>query len=302
MGTQAQPIQLLDYYQQDASDRIVPQPAALRSQGWKDLHLELHQQPPFATEEHCHTMHVLACGVVSSLGLNAPGVRSLDGQRMRERRSAGDIAIIPAGIAHHCSWDTPAQFMVLAIAPTLLQQVGQDWVNPDQIELIPRFMNESDGLLQSLFSTLKTEAAIGGMGSSLLVDSLKTTLAIHLLRHYCTTRPRLSSYTQGLSQTQLGFIVDYINDHLHQNLKLNDLAAIVQLSPYHFLRLFKQSTGVTPHQYILRSRIDRAKSLLQHSQLTIADIASRTGFCDQSHLTRQFKQLTGMTPKQFLQS
>ncbi|MBW4579468.1 MAG: AraC family transcriptional regulator [Tildeniella nuda ZEHNDER 1965/U140] len=93
-----------------------------------------------------------------------------------------------------------------------------------------------------------------------------------------------------------------MHEHLHQNLKLSDLSAIAQLSPYHFLRLFKQQMKVTPHQYILRCRVEQAKHLLQHSQLSLAEIAVRVGFCDQSHLTRSFKHIFGVTPNQFLKS
>jgi AraC family transcriptional regulator len=299
MRTPEQPVKLLDYQQKNASDRIVPKPAVLQSSGWNGVHFELHQQPTFATDEDHHTMHVLACGLIGSY---APGMRSLDGNRSWERRGAGDIAMIPAGVTHSCSWDAPAQFMVLAIEPTLLQHVGQDWVNPDQIELRPRFMSESDVFIQGIFSTLKAEAEVGGMGGYLLIDSIKTALAIHLLRNYCATRPKLSSHSNGLSQVTLTLVKEYINGHLHQDLKLDELAAIAQLSPYQFLRLFKQSMGITPHQYILQRRLNQAKHLLQQSELSIAEIAARTGFCDQSHLTRSFKRRMGMTPKQLLQS
>jgi AraC family transcriptional regulator len=80
------------------------------------------------------------------------------------------------------------------------------------------------------------------------------------------------------------------------------LASIAQISPYHFLRLFKQSLGVTPHQYILQRRIETAKYLLQHGELSIADIAVTVGFCDRSHMTRCFKRIVGVTPKQLLQA
>lgn len=295
-------VKLLDYCQESASDQIVPNPAVLRSVGWRELHLELHQQPTFSTGEHHHTMHVLACGLVGLSNSNAPGMRSLDGKRSRERRGAGDIAIIPAGTTHACSWDAPAQFMVLAIEPTLLKQIGQDWVNPDQIELQPQFMSESDPLIHNILLTLREEAEIGGMGSHLLVDSLKTALAVQLLRNYCVTRPKLSSHSNGLSQVTLTLVKEYIHNHLHQDLKLDGLAAIAQISPYHFLRLFKQSVGITPHQYILQCRVNQAKHLLQASDLSIVEIATRTGFCDQSHLTRCFKRMIGVTPKQLLQS
>ncbi|HEY9615994.1 MAG TPA: AraC family transcriptional regulator, partial [Microcoleaceae cyanobacterium] len=174
--------------------------------------------------------------------------------------------------------------------------------NPDQIELQPQFMSKADPLIQSILLTLKAEAEVGGIGSYLLIDSLKTALAIHLLRNYCVTRPKLSSYSNGLSQVTLTVVTEYINNHLHQDLKLDHIAAIAQLSPYHFLRLFKRSIGITPHQYILQCRLNQAKYLLQHSSLSITEIAIRTGFCDQSHLTRYCKRIIGMTPKQLLRS
>ncbi len=298
MRTQGQTVKLLDYRQENASDAFVPKPAAFSSSGWDSLYLELHQQPTFETIEHQHTMHVIAYGVSSS----SLGERWLDGKRTIERRSKGDIAIIPAGISHRCNWNAPAQFMVLAIEPTLLFQVGQDWVNPDRIELIPHFMTKQDVLIQGIFSALRDELETGKIGGYLLIDSLKTTLAIHLLRNYCSTQPKLSSYVNGLSKLVLQQVEEYINEHLHQEIKLIELAAIAQMSPYHFLRLFKQSMGVTPHQYILQCRIEKAKNLLQHSELSIAEVAASVGFCDQSHFTRYFKRIVGVTPKQLRQA
>ena len=162
-------------------------------------------------------------------------------------------------------------------------------------------MSESDAFIQNIFSTLKREAQIGGIGSYSLVDSLKTAVAVHLLRSYCVTRPKLSSYSNGLSQVTLTLVKEYIHNHLHQDLKLQEMAAIAQISPYHFLRLFRQSVGVTPHQYISQCRLNQAKYLLQHSELSIIEVATQTGFCDQSHLTRYFKRMIGITPKQLLQ-
>ncbi len=293
--------QTIDYRQVKASDPFVPNPAILASSGWDSLHVELHQQPKFEIAEHQHTMHVIACGlpaVQEDRGL-AAGDRWLDGKRQTERRQLGDIAIIPAGISHRCNWNSTVRFGILAIEPTLLQQVGQNWVNPNRIELMPRFMSDRDDLIQSIFSTLRSELNMAGIGGNLLVDSLKTALVIHLLRHYCTTSPKLFSTATGLSTAQLQLVTDYIRDHLDLDLKLTDLSAIAQISPYHFLRLFKKSLGITPHQYILKQRLERAKYLLQFSQLDISEIAFRVGFCDASHLTRCFRKSLGRTPSQW---
>lgn len=116
-------IKLLDYKQEKASAPYVPNFPWLSSSGWYSIHLEYHQQPKFETIEHQHTMHVIACGVGDKL---ASAERSLYGKIQPESRNQGDIAIIPAGIAHRCNWNTTAEFAILAIEPKLLQQVGQD--------------------------------------------------------------------------------------------------------------------------------------------------------------------------------
>lgn len=168
-------IKLLDYRQQKASVPFVPNPPLLSSSRWDGIHLEEHQQPEFETLEHQHTMHVIAYGVSDS-----PGERWLEGKMVRERRNPGDIAVIPAGIAHRCNWKISAEFVILAIEPVLLRQVGRDLVDCDRISLIPRFMNQSDALIKGIFTTLKDEVKFSQIGSELLIDSLKTTLVVHL--------------------------------------------------------------------------------------------------------------------------
>ncbi|KAM3096886.1 helix-turn-helix domain-containing protein [Phormidesmis sp. 146-35] len=300
-----QEIENIDFSQEQTSDFLLPRPAVLKSCGWEQIHFEHHHQPQFDTPEHEANWHVIAYCPPSTISLDDEmrlGERWLDGKLKREARYDGDIAIIPAGISQRCNWSITAQFTIVAIDPALLHQVGQDWVNPDRIELIPYFMTQQDALIQGIVSTLRQEVEESKIGGQLLIDSLRTTLAIHLLRNYCTIQPKLSSGADGLSKLKVQQIREFINEHLHQDIKLIELAEIAQLSPYHFLRLFKQSTHLTPHQYILQCRVEKAKFLLQHSQLSIAEIASRVGFCDQSHLTRCFKRNLGVTPRQFQQA
>ena len=95
-------------------------------------------------------------------------------------------------------------------------------------------------------------------------------------------------------------VIEYVDAYLDQDLALVELAAIVSLSPNYFTRLFKQSTGFTPHQYVIQQRVERAKRLLLESKLAIADIALEVGFAHQSHLNRHFKRWVGVTPKAFI--
>jgi AraC family transcriptional regulator len=93
--------------------------------------------------------------------------------------------------------------------------------------------------------------------------------------------------------------IEYIEDHIDSEIALEDLAAAVHLSAYHFARLFKASTGLPPHQYVIVRRIERAKHLLRDDDLSLTQVAARVGFWDQGHFTRHFKRLVGVTPKRF---
>lgn len=289
---QQQESTLVDFRQADASNTLLPNPAVF-SAAWTDFYLEVHEQPKFALDEHQQTMHVIA-----HLLSQSSGERWFDGKRSHESRSIGDVAICPEGTAHRCNWKTSAKFMILAVAPELLQRMGQDWID-EKIELTPQFATE-DVLLHGILTKFREEMAPDRVENHLLIDSLQTVLSIHLLQQYSTTKSKSSKENKGLSKPDLQRVTDYIHQHLDQALKLNEVAAITQLSPYHFSRLFKASVGVTLHQYILQRRLERAKCLLQHSQLSIAEIAIKVGFFDQSHLNRYFKQNFGVTPKQFL--
>ncbi|WP_197036096.1 helix-turn-helix domain-containing protein [Fischerella sp. PCC 9605] len=95
--------------------------------------------------------------------------------------------------------------------------------------------------------------------------------------------------------------IDYIQAHLAEDISLETIATEVGMSRYYFCRLFKQSTGMSPYQYLLKCRIERAKVLLLQGQQSITDIAIQVGFANQSQFGRHFKRFTGVTPKQFWQ-
>jgi AraC family transcriptional regulator len=94
-----------------------------------------------------------------------------------------------------------------------------------------------------------------------------------------------------LSDHKLLQVIDYINDALDQDIKLADLAQLLGMSQSHFSRLFKRSMGLSPHQYLLHQRVERAKQLLKYTNQSLVEIALACGFDSHSHLSRQFRQL-----------
>ncbi len=115
-----------------------------------------------------------------------------------------------------------------------------------------------------------------------------------------TDRPTMTAVagrTVGdLPACRLRRVTQYIQDNLHRKLRLAELSAQVHMSPYHFARLFKQSTGTPPHRFVLRRRIDRAATLLTTGELSIGEVARLVGFQTTSHFTTVFRRITGITP------
>ena len=106
----------------------------------------------------------------------------------------------------------------------------------------------------------------------------------------------------GLPAYKLRRIIEFIEAHIEQSINLNELAAVASLSPFHFHREFKRSTGLTPGKYIFETRIKRARTLLCESDLPLAQVAMQVGFADQSHFTAAFRKATSMTPRNYRNS
>lgn len=134
------------------------------------------------------------------------------------------------------------------------------------------------------------------------VESLASALAVHLLGRYGASTRVARQYKGGLSARLHRRVVEYIDEHLRDDLTLAELASIAELSPNHFAIAFKATAGIPPHRYIIEKRIDRARMLLRRSDQPISEIAYAVGFSSQSHLTANFRGITGITPNRFRRS
>lgn len=222
--------------------------------------------------------------------------RNLAGKIQQENIKVGDVVIIPPNISHQVEWETPGAWIMLAIETKIFNRTLYETVDPDSQEIIPYFAH-SDLLVYQLGLKLKAEVESGGLESRLYADAVANLLSVHLLQNYATNKPQIKNYTDGLSPYKLEQVIEYINEHLDKSIGLTELARVVSMSPGYFSRLFKQSTGFAPHQYLIRCRVKRARKLLKQRQLTIAEVAYEVGFANQAHLNYHFKRLMGITPK-----
>jgi len=131
-------------------------------------------------------------------------------------------------------------------------------------------------------------------------QAVSTALAVHLLREYDAAVLGPKRQDGGLQREKLVRAVEYIQDQLDTDLTVSGIAQEVGMSPYYFTRLFKESTGQSPYQYVVDARVRKAKELLTTGKFTISEVAYHVGFVDQSHLTRHFKRVFGLTPKKLL--
>lgn len=257
----------------------------------------LHCQPTFCIPEHVFPYHVVCVNTGSPV---AP--KGIVGDKLQRSDivALGDINIYPANFCQRFHWHQDTEFIQLYLEPKLLDQVGSELYPNREIGLAPKITTSFDPLIYQIAIALKTSLEIDGTSSKLYTDKMTNALAIHLVSRYSTCKLPLPQPAGGLSKQQLKQVVEYIHTSLNHNISLTELANLVQLSVYHFTRLFKQSTGLAPHQYHIRCRIDRAKQLLLEKKLTLGEIAYTVGFASQGHLNYHFKRCVGVTPTTFL--
>jgi AraC family transcriptional regulator len=167
----------------------------------------------------------------------------------------GCIQIFPANLPHQirCSPQVKqVEFIHCYLEPTFLAQIAHESIDPDRVELLLE-LKKIDRLIQQIGIALKADLEVSRTGDGFYADSMATALSAHLLRHYSTRKHKLREHEDGLSKYKLVQAIEYINDHLSESISLASIAAELKMSQYYFCRLFKQSTGMTPHQYLIHS-------------------------------------------------
>jgi AraC family transcriptional regulator len=226
------------------------------------------------------------------------GNLSENGGRFRSTSVPNSTLIFPVGLDLQECTMSDVEFTDLTLNPSFLRQVAWEMDLGDRVELVPQWAVR-DQHIESIAHAAECEISSDLSGGNLFMESLAIALAAHVLVQYSSQRAPLREYRRGMSLSQLRCTGDFIEANLGEDFGLAELAANIRMSPYYFCRLFKQRTGLSPHQFVIRKRIERAQQLLKEHMLTMVEIATKLGFSDQSHFIRTFHRLVGTTPKRY---
>ena len=266
-----------------------------RKAAWDGIKLEHCQLRPGELPAHRHREHVVLLSLTDGCKgelITSSGI----GVRGTERR--GNICVLPSGLEHQAALEGNSEHLALYVDPLLITKAAAETQLAGSFEITERY-TRADKVISSIGMALLGELDSEGLSGRLYAESLANVLAVHLLRYYAVTTPRSVTFTGGLSPAKLRLVTDFIAHNYGKDLKLNELAHVAGMSSFHFAREFKRTTGTTPHQYLIKFRVERAKALLAKNDLPLIEVGLRSGFSHQSHFTRLFRRLTGTTPHSY---
>jgi AraC family transcriptional regulator len=167
----------------------------------------------------------------------------------------------------------------------------------DQVEVLDFFGR--DEALAHLCSVCAELLSARTPGKSRRIAALTQFFAVYLAEKYTAAAAEKPVFHGGLPIRQLRKVEDYVRDHLAEEVPVERLAELVELSPFHFSRVFKESTGMSPLQFVVRERITRAQQLIRETSRSLIEIALDVGYTSPSHFAQVFRRVVGVTPREF---
>ena len=280
----------------------VPSRIVLSSVGtkWNDVVVEQHHVPSSELADVTYKRHV----VVINIGHSTIWEFKKEGRFRRFFKGRGAISFFPSDQPFSGRLKVArgvfTNVLFLALDPVFVSRIAEGLeLDSDRIELVEQ-RRSTDPALRHIALALRAGVQSGDAVDRMYGEALSTALGVHLLREYGAAVLGPKRQYGGLPREKLVRAVEYIQDQLDTDLTVSGIAQAVGLSPYHFTRLFKESTGQSPYRYVVEARVRKAKELLTTGKFTISEAAYRVGFVDQSHLTRHFKRIFGLPPKRLL--
>jgi AraC family transcriptional regulator len=213
---------------------------------------------------------------------------------------ARQFGLVPTRAASHWDLRGSPEILTLYLRDAMVDRLAEEVFgrNPRLVELRPR-LGITDPLLEQLALTLLRAMRDGEPGAGLYVDHLAQTMAVHVLRGYCSGVDTRAPAPASIPVSKLSRVVDYIDMAMDGQLSLDAMAEVAGMNPFYFARAFRRQFGVSPHRFVLRRRIDRAKRLISETATPLVEIALSCGFASQSHLASVFHRQVGVTPREY---
>ena len=264
------------------------------SLAWQGVRVEQYHLDSLALPPHYHAHHLLMLYEGDGPHL----VRHKREGRVQEQTfRTNDLGLYPGGDYGSISCPTPSSNIYLSIDDQHLDGLAQQSLGLTHFALGERFQF-NDPLLNQLGRQLLTAASSQHALGLLYVESLVNALCYHLIEHHATHEHRPAK-GQPLTSTVLSRINAYLEAHVDMPITLHALAEVANLSMFHFARLFKQTTGVSPYQHVLNWKLQRARQLLRVGSTPVADISDALGFASPANFSAAFKRVTGQSPLEF---
>lgn len=264
-----------------------------RGAAWGPVRVEHYRLRAGELPEHAHREHLLLLALSGCDG----EMRTAGGLRA-SGQGRGGVCLVPSGEPFSSRVGGDTECLGIYLDPALVERASRETEAAGRFEVVAR-SNPRDTVVSSVGLALMAEMESEAPGARLYAESLANVLAVHVLRNYTAAGAEPRGFKGGLAGRRLRRVLSYIAENHEHELTLGDLASEAAMSTFHFAREFKRATGTTPHQHLIRFRVERAKALLAESQLPLAEVGLRTGFSHQSHFTRLFRRLTGTTPQSY---
>jgi len=220
-------------------------------------------------------------------------------EMMRLTFGAGEMCLVPR---HFETWvrtdDLHYLYLSVGISDAALA-AACDGTRGD-VEL-RRVESLVDARVGALAAAVNAERVAGFPSGRLFLDSVEQALAVALVNGYALRHRSVQTYRGGLGSGRLRRIKEFVDAKMEDNLTLCEMAQSVGLSTAHFSRMFRKSTGETPHQFLLRQRVERAKEMLRSADARVMDVAVACGFKTQQHFAQIFRHVCGASPTEYRQ-
>jgi AraC family transcriptional regulator len=211
--------------------------------------------------------------------------------------AAGDLALCDRHVGEWVGlMATPHLQLGISDAPLMAASDGAY----GEVELHPR-RKFADARLGALVAAAHAEMVAGFSSGRLFLDSIEQAMAIALVNGHAVRHRPAQMYKGGLGSARLRRIKELVHAKIEDDLGLDEMAQSVDLSTAHFARMFRKSTGETPHQFVLRQRIERAKAMLRAPNARVLDVAVACGFKTQQHFAQVFRDVCRVSPTEYRQ-